>query len=107
MSQHGWTPYEDGGTIGTAGTEQGAILADEEHEFGARITLERCDDRMAVTCGIYGAMVHTVFASWEEGPAKYEAMKSELGQFLEEYDNEADEDFEVLCDFCSRFVNAW
>jgi uncharacterized membrane protein len=56
-----WHPFDDGGTIGTLGSESGTILRDDEHEGGARITLERdgCSAPFAITCGVYGSMVHT------------------------------------------------
>ncbi len=40
---------------------------DEEHELGARITLEKVGSflkgHFAITCGIYGWMMHTHFIS--------------------------------------------
>ena len=75
----GWQPTENGGTLGTAGSEGGVILRDEEHDLGARITLERhCSIApFAVTCGIYGWFFHTRFASTET-EAEYSAMSSGL-----------------------------
>jgi hypothetical protein len=58
-----WQPIRHGETIGLAGSENGTIIVDEEHPFGARITLER-ETRwapFAITCGVYGWMVHTRF----------------------------------------------
>ena len=75
-----WTPCENGSTIGAAGSEGGVILRDEEHEMGARITLEESSDPpFAITCGIYGVMVHTAFAAAEiEATDAYDAMKAEI-----------------------------
>jgi len=55
-----WKPYDDGITIQNRGPENGIILYDEELREGARITLEKdgCAP-YAITCGIYGLMVHT------------------------------------------------
>jgi hypothetical protein len=56
-------------------------VLDEEHELGARITLERKRFRrlFAITCGIYGWMVHTHCSGYEsEAPATYEKMKLDL-----------------------------
>lgn len=49
------------------GSEGGVIVLDHEHADGARTTLERdtLAAPFAVTCGIYGWMVHTRFFSDE------------------------------------------
>jgi len=52
-----WRRFEAGSTVGLKGTEDGVILRDEDHDAGARITLDReCTHGVsfAVTCGIYG-----------------------------------------------------
>ncbi len=57
-----WMPFDKGATIGQRGGEGGIILRDEEHESGARITLERnCLHGVpfSVTCGVYGWFFHT------------------------------------------------
>ena len=36
-----WRPFESGSSIGATGSEGGKILLDEEHDAGARITLEQ------------------------------------------------------------------
>ncbi len=105
-----WHPYDEGKTLGTIGSENGAILFDEEHPLGARITLEENGYQpWAITCGIYGNMVHTTFASTEmEGLEKYEAMKSELAEFLEYLYSDAvaeDDAFALLGDWCGKFVD--
>lgn len=46
---------------GTAGSEGGVVIADEEYKNSCRITLEKCEKYYAITCGVYGAMVHTAF----------------------------------------------
>ena len=60
-----WTPFDSGASIGSEGSESGTIVADFEHELGARITIERDGDiaPFAITCGIYGWFVHTRFFS--------------------------------------------
>jgi hypothetical protein len=61
VADFSWHSFENGGTLGQAGSEEGTILRDEEHPLGARISLER-DCRVApfaITCGIYGWMLHT------------------------------------------------
>jgi hypothetical protein len=81
-----WVPFDNGATIGTTGSEGGVILRDDEHPLGSRITLERGGTTapFAITCGIYGSMFHTTWASAQsEGVTKYEAMRDRLTQMLE------------------------
>jgi hypothetical protein len=79
-----WYAFENGKTIGKQGSEGGVILRDEEHPDGARVTLERDGHTpFAITCGIYGWMVHTCFfKASEEANATYEEMKSMLGHVM-------------------------
>lgn len=54
--------------------------------MGARITLEQGGQTApyAITCGIYGFMVHTTWAGSEaEAASKYQAMKDDLHTLLE------------------------
>ena len=78
-----WIAFANGTTIGATGSEGGLVLRDEEHPEGARITLERTATRFAITCGVYGWMVHTrFFASESEAAAAYEEMKPALAEIL-------------------------
>ncbi len=85
MVKQDWYPIEEGRTVGTEGSERGIILQDEEYIQGARITLEQCHHPpFAITCGIYGWMVHTTFASsTDEALEKFEAMKKRLGEICQ------------------------
>lgn len=65
------------------GSEGGTVLLDEEYKSACRITLERCERYYAITCGVYGAMVHTVFCGADNCQEKYEQMKAELQQFID------------------------
>ena len=59
-----WRAFENGATIGQRGSEDGVILRDEEHDAGARLTLERdCSHGVpfAMTCGIYVWFFHKCF----------------------------------------------
>lgn len=97
-----WTMYEDGATIGTSGSEDGRIIADEEFDETCHITLEECPMYHAITCGIYGAMVHTCFCAPEKSMAVYEAMKAELARFVcTEYSEEERYDFYEY--FCGKY----
>lgn len=80
-----WRPFEDGATVGRRGSEDGFILRDDEHDAGARITLERgCSHGVpfAVTCGIYGWFFHTRLLG-SEAEADFPAMRDELAAILE------------------------
>jgi hypothetical protein len=80
-----WRAFRDGSSIGVRGSEEGTILLDEEHQDGARITLERNGKTapFAITCGIYDWMVHTRFFG-EETQARqdFEAMKGALDDIV-------------------------
>lgn len=80
-----WYEFNGGESIGQRGSEDGTIVRDEEHADGARITFER-DGRIApfaITCGIYGWMLHTrFFDSESEGLQEFENMQTELGKIL-------------------------
>jgi hypothetical protein len=61
------------------------IVRDEDHPLGARITLERRTPTapFAITCGVYGWMVHTRFFSDERGAkAEYADMRDALTSIL-------------------------
>lgn len=80
-----WYPFDGGRSVGTEGSEAGTILADDEHELGARITLER-DGRtapFAITCGIYGWMMHMrFFATEADARLAHDAMRQALGEIM-------------------------
>lgn len=101
-----WRVFEDGKTIGSEGLEKGRIIKDEEHLNGARITLEEgCGSiHFAITCGIYGLMVHTAFASdIAEALQKYENMQKEIDGTLKDEDNDGD----TLTEWIEQFVNRY
>jgi len=81
-----WAPFVDeAGLAAPRGSEGGAIVVDEEHALGARITLERDAGAAAyaITCGIYGWMVHTrYFSDYDVAQREYEAMKGGLSEIL-------------------------
>ena len=81
-----WRLFRDGATKGQTGSEKGTIVRDLEHSGGARITLERDTPTVAfaITCGIYGWMVHTRFLENEvEGLKAFVEMKDALAKILE------------------------
>jgi hypothetical protein len=78
-----WLPFENGTSLGGTGSEGGTILRDELHPDGAGITLERTGSRFAITCGVYGWMVHTrFFSNHSDAVAAYEEMKPALVEIL-------------------------
>lgn len=104
-----WTPYDL--TIGQPGSENGTIVRDEEHEAGARITLEKdgATAPFSITCGIAGWMVHTrFFASQEEATNEYDLMKAALETILEVIplvdDPQVNNKMRQVCDAIDKFV---
>jgi hypothetical protein len=92
-----WAPF-----VGSLrGSESGIVEIDEEHDCGARITLER-DAKIApyaITCGIYGWMVHTrYFEDHDRARREYEAMKAGLGNILSIIPLRCDPDFNSKVD---------
>ena len=79
----GWIPFESGTSLGATGSEDGTILRDELNPDGARITLERTGSRFAITCGVYGWMMHTrFFANESDAVVAYEEMKPAVVEIL-------------------------
>ena len=86
-----WSEFDKGKSIGTEGSECGIITKDEEHQYGARITIEKKGTTApwAITCGIYGSFMHTAFGSSEEEiNVKYDKMKTELVEIMNEEDDQ-------------------
>ena len=63
------------------GSEGGLIISDEEYKDSCRITLEKCERYYAITCGIYGGMMHTVFCNSTQYQETYNNMKKDLQEF--------------------------
>jgi hypothetical protein len=103
-----WRDFNNGRSIGARGSEDGLVLADEEHPFGARITLEEnCPSAPAtITCGISGWMVHTrFFSSSTEAIDEFKRMKRSLSKILDSLPERDDPDGEQKCDDVSRFID--
>ena len=88
---------------GETESENGIIIADEEYKNACRITLEKCERYYAITCGVYGAMVHTVFTDSEHYKDMYDDMKSELQEFLDR-DTSALEEEEFYEQFTEKYI---
>jgi hypothetical protein len=110
MAEISWHQFDNGATLGQKGSESGVILRDEEHPQEARITLER-DTRtapFAITCGIYGCMLHTRFFSQEsEACSQYEIMKSALSTLLLTEEEGGPEGCRSFLDGVAQFVQTY
>jgi hypothetical protein len=107
-----WRPFEEAATLGLPGSEEGVVVRDEEHLLGARITLERDANvaPFAITCGIYGWMLHTCFLSSEaEAEWQYDLMKDSLSELLEAAEQTAaiDGGRQVLMEGVEKFVGEY
>ena len=87
---------------GATGIEGGIIYADEEYKKSCRITLEKCEKCFVITCGVYGAMVHTTFADLDNYQSQYDEMKRELQKFMDSNTSE-DEEVEFYNYFCNKY----
>jgi hypothetical protein len=103
-----WQSFDQGRTIGKSGSETAVILLDEEHDEGARITLE-CDGRVApfaITCGIFDWMVHThFFANEEDARRAYEDMKRALDSIVQAIPLKSDPDHDTKRGAITRTIN--
>ncbi len=95
--------FEEGRTIGKPGSENGIILDDQEYGSSARITLERGGGTapFAITCGVYGLLVHTRFLMTEvEARSALAEMRLDLARIV---DNGTDS--KAAQEFLVRFPN--
>ena len=103
-----WRSFGDGCSIGKRGSENGFILRDEEHDNGVRITLEHdCKSApFAITCGLYGWMVHTrFFNSLAEAERAHDEMKPALERITKAIPVHNDIDFEAKVRVAVRMMN--
>ena len=105
----GWEPFDGGSTVGRRGSEGGAIARDDEHDLGARITLERgcADAPVAITCGVYGWFFHTRFLG-SEAEADFDRMEEGLDGIVDLIprvdDPDGDRKSSRVCDAIAEFV---
>lgn len=74
------------------GSEGGTIIADEEYKESCRITLERCERYDAITCGVYGSMMHTTFCDKSHSQEVFDNMKRDLQEFIDKDTTAEEED---------------
>ncbi len=109
-----WTPFDSGSSIGSEGSESGTIVADLEHELGARITIERDGSiaPFAITCGIYGWFFHTrFFSTRDEADSECAAMRSAMDAIMQTIPLTSDPDCDAksagvsqaICDFVDTY----
>ena len=89
-------------TLGTTGSESGIILADEEYNGSCCITLEKCEQYYAITCGVYGTMVHTAFSDFNHYQELYNSMKKDLQEFIDK-ETSYDEDLDFYKKFTTKY----
>ena len=109
IATYSWGAYEMGSTIGQIGSEEGVIIKDEELKSAARITLESHARQIpfAITCGIYGRLLHTHYVDKEDVAMKdYKNMKLEIEKIVQlfELDESSREQIPFLLDdFIHKF----
>jgi hypothetical protein len=82
----GWRAFSMGSSLGKVGSAGGVIVADEDYDEAARITLERATAvaPFAITCGVSGWLVHTrFFESEAQATSQFEAMKVALARMTQ------------------------
>ena len=77
------------------------IIKDEVYKNSCRITLEKYPEHYEITCGVYGAMVHTVYCR-NACHETYDAMKQELQDFIDR-DTTEDEEYEFYDYFIRKY----
>ena len=87
---------------GAIGSEGGEIIFDEEYRETCRITLEKCESYYAITCGVYGSMMHTAFSDSASCYEKYASMKKELQEFVDR-NTTAEEESKFYHEFTSKY----
>lgn len=106
MSGDQWIPVDDGATVGTTGTE-GIIVQDLCLPGEARATLEKAGDRYALTVGVHGWMVHTIFLAEKESERLVAEVKEELQRIVDlipYIEDASDEALDAVTDEITRFV---
>ena len=86
------------------GSEGGTIIADEEYKESCRITLERCERYDAITCGVYGSMMHTIFYDKSHSQEVFDNMKRDLQEFIDK-DTTAEEEDIFYEEFKRNFIS--
>lgn len=67
-----------------------------------RLTLERCERYDAITCGVYGSMMHTIFYDKSHSQEVFDNMKRDLQEFIDK-DTTAEEEDIFYEEFTSKY----
>ena len=108
-----WTPTDSDQSLDSKDLNGGIVVADYEHELGARITVEDLGDaaHFAITCGIYDWFFHTRFltVSREDADAACSEMQKALDRIIKSIplkdDPERDAKCEAVTVSISQFVD--
>jgi hypothetical protein len=108
-----WTPTDASQSIHPRDLNGGILVADYEHDLGARITVEDLGDaaHFAITCGIYGWFFHTRFLTMkrEDADAACNEMQTALDRIINSIplkdDPERDKKCAAVTDSISEFVD--
>jgi len=87
---------------GSLGSESGIIIGDEKYKNTCRVTMEKCPDYYAITCSVYGSLMHTVYCGETEYLSTYKAIKKELANFTDRKTTE-DEEYEFYEIFTNKY----
>ncbi len=101
---------DEAGLSAATGSEGGVVIRDEEHELGARITLERLGDPalFAITCGIYGWMMHARYLrDFDAAEHAFQAMKVALDGIIEMIPARSDVDVDDKCERVGEALSAF
>ena len=109
-----WTPTDEGESIGTRGVDGGVIVADYEHQLGARITVADLGDasHFVITCGIYDWFFHTrFFSNRKDTDTACSEMQSALDIILQSIPMKVDPERDAKCaavaEAISNFVDTF
>ena len=107
-----WTPTDARQSIDPRDLNGGIVVADYEHELGARIIVEDLGDaaHFAITCGIYGWFFHTCrFSKRGAADSACTEMQTALDRIINSIprndDPERDSKCAAVTDSISQFVD--
>ena len=73
-----------------------------ENKEVPRNDITRCERYDAITCGVYGCMMHTAFCNKSHSQEVFDNMKKDLQEFIDK-DTTADEDSIFYEEFTSKY----
>jgi hypothetical protein len=107
MRKESWQAYRRGKNIGKKDSQGDAIVRDEAHHLGARMTVKQGQGHISVSCTISGWMDHTrFFDKLPEALYAYDQMKPEVVAVLKTISSAKSNDlkaWEAISEFVTRF----